>query len=295
MLFLKINDSDKRDFIVKEYLQTKRNIQQNFLSDRLDNIHTQREMAKFLKPVIDTQKDLKESFINEVKDLKENIQEIPTTLKAINFPQFPSIKAVEDAEDATEKPSLMKLDSIATEYLKKFTAKSNVVDKTFGLYDKDGKFYIGNTEVDIEGNNIIVGDKEYEGTPGLWELIVHKEPDSQIYSQQDFKDYAEIMLKTNAIKQNHDPNTLKVKSSKGNKWKEILKPIWENRRQYEGKGMTTVIPSDPNVLAERLELLLASKGAGNTGVRNELISVCDELLRQKVIDRESYKKLMMVI
>ena len=33
------------------------------------------------------------------------------------------------------------------------------------------QYYIGNEPIDIDGNNLIVGDKEYEGTPGLWELI----------------------------------------------------------------------------------------------------------------------------
>ena len=34
------------------------------------------------------------------------------------------------------------------------------------------------------------------------------------------------------------------------------------------------------------DILMASKAAGNTGVRNELVSVCDELLRQKLIDKQ---------
>ena len=32
-------------------------------------------------------------------------------------------------------------------------------DKTFGLRDKDGKFYIGNKEAKIKESNIIVGNK----------------------------------------------------------------------------------------------------------------------------------------
>ena len=53
-----------------------------------------------------------------------------------------------------------------------------------------------------------------------------------------------------------------------------------------------VIPSDPKALLERLDLLLASQKAGNTGVRNELVSICDELKRQVVLNSESYKKLI---
>ena len=52
-------------------------------------------------------------------------------------------------------------------------------DKTFGLRDKDGGFYIGNKEAKIKENTIIVGDKEYTRTPGLRELIVARSPDDK--------------------------------------------------------------------------------------------------------------------
>ena len=55
------------------------------------------------------------------------------------------------------------------------------------------------------------------------------------------------------------------------------------KKKYEGKGVI-VIPSDPNTLLERLDLLLASQKAGHTGVVNELVSICDKLKRQGVLD-----------
>ena len=60
----------------------------------------------------------------------------------------------------------------------------------FGLRDKDGKFYIGNKEAKIKKNNIIVGNKEYAGTPGLWELIVAITPDDKIFTNGDYDNYA---------------------------------------------------------------------------------------------------------
>ena len=65
--------------------------------------------------------------------------------------------------------------------MRKFASKSGS-DKTFGLRDKDGKFYIGNKEAKIKENNIIVGDSEYVSTPGLWELIVAATPDDNIFT-----------------------------------------------------------------------------------------------------------------
>ena len=38
---------------------------------------------------------------------------------------------------------------------------------------------------------------------------------------------------------------------------------------------------------------MASKTAGDTGVTNELVSVCDELLRQNLIDKQAYKITML--
>ena len=83
------------------------------------------------------------------------------------------------------------------------------------------------------------------------------------------------MLKTNTLHRDNNPDSNYPKSSKGQKWKRILKTIWDNREEYEGSGVV-VIPSDPNALLERLDLLLASQEAGHTGVGNELVSICDE-------------------
>ena len=81
---------------------------------------------------------------------------------AITFPSFPSITAYGD--DGKEEDVF--IGDIPEQYLRKFASKSGT-DKTFGLRDKDGKFYIGYKEAKIKGNNIIVDEKEYAGMPGL--------------------------------------------------------------------------------------------------------------------------------
>ena len=52
---------------------------------------------------------------------------------------------------------------IAEQYLRKFASVSGT-DKIFGLWDKDGKFYIGNKEAKIKENSVIVCNKEYAGS-----------------------------------------------------------------------------------------------------------------------------------
>ena len=96
-------------------------------------------------------------------------------------------------------------------------------DKTFGLRDKDGRFYIGNKEAKIKHNNIIVGNKQYTGTPGLWELIVARSPDDKIFTNGDYDNYAEIMHSTNALRRKNDESENKPKANRSWKWKHILK------------------------------------------------------------------------
>ena len=101
-------------------------------------------------------------------------------------------------EAAPEAPPTDFIGNIAAHYLRKYTTKE--ADKTFGIYDKDGEFYIGDTKVAINDDDIIVGDKEFPGTRGLWELLVMKKPDESVYTEEDHENYREIMTKTNAMK-----------------------------------------------------------------------------------------------
>ena len=57
------------------------------------------------------------------------------------------------------------------------------------------------------------------------------------------------------------------------------------RKRFNTFSFHHHLPCDPTALVERLDILMASKAAGNTGVKNELVSVCDELLRQNLIDK----------
>ena len=98
------------------------------------------------------------------------------------------------------------------------------------------------------------------------------------------------MHSTNALRRNNDESETKPKANKSWKWKYILNAMWDEKDLYTGNGitpsvLTIILPFDPITLAERLHILMASKAAGNTGVRNELVSVCDERLRQNLSDK----------
>ena len=100
MSFLKITDPKKRDFIVNEFLKTRQNIQQNFLSERVGDMSTQYELSKLFKPVTDMHKDLKEGLVSELKPIREEMKNLP---KAKTFPQFSPIKANDDDDGEVEE------------------------------------------------------------------------------------------------------------------------------------------------------------------------------------------------
>ena len=146
---------------------------------------------------MDMQKELKERLVNEIKPIREGIENLPY---AITFLQFWSITA--NSDDGEEEGDAI-IGDIAEQNLRKFDSESDA-DKTFGLQDKDSMFYIGNKETKIKENNINVGGKEYAGTPGLWELIVEITPDDKMFTNGDYDNYAEIMHSTNVLKRNND-------------------------------------------------------------------------------------------
>lgn len=284
MSFLKITDPAKRDFIVEEYMKSKKTIQHNSLSEKLGDIGLQRELRKLYKPITETQSGTS-------RDIATALQALPSSLKAIQLPRYPSIKAYED--DPVQDVRTLELGEIAAKYLQQYASNRKLTDTTFGINARDGEFYIGDERLTIQGDDITVGDKTYTGTPGLWELLTMAKPNKSIYDGNDLQNYAEILNETNAMSQPDNPG--KPKSSRSEKYKEVIKPIWNSKIAY-GKGVSTVvIPQDPNELVNMLSLRMASLKAGNTGVQNEMIGILDELLRQGVIDKDYYKKINNII
>ena len=227
MSFLKIKDQNKRDETVKEFFDLKNRIKDNFRKERIGEIETQSDLSKLFKPITETQKATAKEITEELKPIKEGIENLP---QAITFPAYPSIQVF---EEQIEGEDAQYIGDIAAEYLKKF-ATMDEADRTYGLYDKNKNFYIGNKVAIILDDNIIVGRDEYNGTPGLWELIVSKEP--RVFTNEDYENYGKLMVKSNALRVGNDPESRKPKSSKSYKWKIYLKTfgiIGENMKEVE--------------------------------------------------------------
>ena len=287
MSFLKISHPAKRDAMVKEYLELKKNIRDNLLSERTGELELQTDLSKFYRPITETQKATAREITEGLKPIREGIEKLPQTIG--------KARGEEEEEEEEYDEEDESIGKIAMHYLNKPNT-----DKIFGVRKINGHHYIGNKHVIIKNDNIFLPDGSgFIGTPGLWGLITSKDPvkDNLDWNRNDKQLYDILMTKTNALLKNYNPNNPYPRSSRIIKWKNILGPICNkepSKEGYQGKGVV-VIPSDPNALLERLDLLLASQDAGHTGVGNELVSICDELKRQGVLDTKTYKKINSII
>ena len=331
MSFIKIKDPRKREELIKDFIETRKRIKDNFIAQKVGEIEYQTGLTKLFKPVTETQKTTAkeitgaqkataEKITGELLPIKESIGELATKEDISKLPLqvfnqiFPSIEF--------KSSEVMELGTLAVYSLIEAFTKEGV-DKTFGLHAKNKKFHIGDKPVTIKNNDIIIEGKKYIGSPGLWELITSNNP--QKFTEEDYINYINLLVQTNTIYQGNDPKNTKPKSSGGSKWNNLIGPIWEEIKPKKEKkkkkkrqqdpdeedpqpstsgtdpltktpgGGLKILPSDPNALIDRFDLLFSSKKAGHTGVRNEIISILDELKRQGVIKTNEYKKLNSLI
>ena len=160
--------------------------------------------------------------------------------------------------------------------------KSNV-DNYFGLLVDDDEYVMGNIVVELSGNDIVVDDTRYKGTPGLWSLITFSVP--QNYTDVDMEEHKKLIKQTNAMTH---PHNLKSTSRPETtwKWRNIIKEMEET-----GNGIE-FLPSDIIRLQKELAYLLGEYRAGNTSAtRSQIVAIADNLLKRKHITKAEYRKI----
>ena len=322
MSFIKVKDPRKREELIRDFIETRKRIKDNFVAKKVGEIEYQTGLTKLFKPVTEAQKATAkeiteaqkaaaEKITQELLPIKESIEKLP---EAISSPTYPALEMTEE--------ELIKIGPIARKYIQSNLGRTTT---KAGIYSEDDNLKIGYRPVKIENDDIIIDDERFKGTPGLWELITSNNiPGKEKYNATDLRDYITIM---NITKATFDKNNKRI-GGKNNKMNNLIKPLVialekgggdklikeinkhfgfeeESEEEYEeyeeftlspikGTGLK-ILPSDPNALIDRFDLLFSSKKAGHTGVRNEIVSILDELKRQGVLKTNEYKKLNSII
>ena len=324
MSFIKVKDPRKREELIRDFIETRKRIKDNFIAKKVGEAEYQTGLTKLFKPVTETQKTTAkeiteaqkaaaEKITQELLPIKEGIEKLPGAISE----GFPALGMTEE--------ELIKIGPIARKYIQSNLGRATT---KAGLYSEDDNLKIGYRPIKIENDDIIIDDERFKGTVGLWKLITSKDiPDITEYKAEDLRDYITIMHITKAT---YDKNNKRVGGN--DKINKLIKPFVkaleedggeglidkieehfgfkeetneEEEEEYEvpasilltptkGTGLK-ILPSDPNALIDRFDLLFSSKKAGHTGVRNEIVSILDELKRQGVLKTNEYKKLNSLI
>ena len=360
MSFIKIKDPRKREELIKDFIETRKRIKDNFIARKVGEAEYQTGLTKLFKPVTETQKATTKEITEAQKATAKEITEAQKeTAERIEKGLLPIKEALENpiilnpievgdpipAINYTEEQKA-ELGSLAINTFTK-TFNKNATRSDIVPYDPlNGLYKISDKLVKVEKDNIYIEGVEgvIYGSPGLWYLLeTHDIPDREKYKPDDLRRYIKLMHFTKATydknnkrvagnkKMNNLIKPLVIATEKGgenglkqainnfleyNYFTDIIetskKPPEKGKGKGKGKGKhqedpqpstsdaipgggLKILPSDPNALIDRFDLLFSSKKAGHTGVKNEIVAILDELKRQKVININEYKKLNSLI
>ena len=286
MSFKKIDDYKKRDELMKDHIKLQNEVKEQLLSERLGKEYIINEREKIFKPITDKQEE-ENKILKEQKQLFENM-----------------IKGRSENPLYLKEQDESSLKNLPTKYL-----GNKDTDISYGIRKNEDKLKMGNKEIKLFYNDIIVDDEKFEGTEGLWELITEKNANlleknyiNGKYSLEDIENYKKLLNKTKALYKEdgriHGGKSKKLKFAKSiakvvnpdslPKVEKVSNSLPTAERtsgpllKVEGSGVKTVIiPCNPNDLIKRLDLLLSSKIAGNNGLENELNAVLKRLYNKK--------------
>ena len=335
MLFIKIKDPRKREELIKDFIETRKRIKDNFIARKVGEAEYQTGLTKLFKPVTETQKATAKEITDAQKEATERIEKglLPIkegieSLTALTIQAGDPIPAIEYTEkEKTE------LGALAVDGLQSTHGRTATLSDIIPVDAKKGLYRINKTPLTIKNNDLYISDviEPIKGSPGLWKLLTSRgipNLKEDNITRNDLNNYIIIMTLTKAT---YNKNNKRVGGN--DKMKKLIKPLvialekgreeYEkelNERNYKFKSETDeedededefnlfddpkpgtsgdglkILPSDPNALIDRFDLLFSSKKAGHTGVKNEIVAILDELKRQGVIKTNEYKKLNSII
>lgn len=271
-------------------------IRKKYLALKLGKAEEDESLNRLLKPVIDPIKELKSMNLSVKPTNCENVTSLLKTPVKHKEEEGEEDSTFEDIYEATSKIDtneyFEQYPSLAKYYITGLYNKSKNLDKTYGvrLDLETNKFYVGSMELHVGPKaEINIGNKMYHGKQGLYELLFMKDPKG--YDDQDLHDYKDILEASSAHRRNYDPLS-QFSGTRSSKYTKVIKPLFKSQPRsgegismvYNEKPIEYVYWDDVNELVDRLRLLNASKGAGNTDSHdNEILAIINELREAGVI------------
>ena len=271
MAFIDITDPEKREDIVKEYVQMRNEVKQRNENNKESNLLKEQVLRETARPLVEA--------------TEKSAQLITSALKP---------EPVQKNESKT--------------LFEQYDASRNK-DKYYSIYKDDyGSFVLGNAYIQIDAdNNIKIGDETYPYSKGLWNLLMLNDP--KIYTEDELVTYKKIVEETKLVDNPRNVG-FGSKRTKKYKFLTENEPASENegiaeagasrdslvqnvreriKSRKEEKGTGIILPGDINSLSNRFRLVCAERAAGNIAATTpEIVAILDEFLRRKHITKGEY-------
>lgn len=308
MSFLEIKDIKNKEKLIKDYLNTRQKIKSDYENKKISDYEMREETEKIFKPVTSTlnkNRDLvvinNENTSNLLKSIEGDQSKVLNEIKNLKQPKLIPISPLhqksilppplqpEKVNNEKTEPNQIKVSQLIASYLKDPSDKSQSGYSIKYHKEKD-KYFIGNKYISFNDNQMAIKDKKYNATSGLMELMIKSNPDKNKITEEDYKNYKQILIDTNAIYQGLEPTNRIIPPNRSIKYKIIMDLFPEKFNSKTGDGIE-FLPSDPTQLFEQLQLSSASYHAGNNGEYNRINSILDSLLKMNVITSRQYENL----
>ena len=181
MSFYDIQDKDERDRTIEEYLATMKRIKKRNMDERIAGLQQEDDMQEMFKPVLESNAEMVNEITQDLIPIKKELETLNETMLyrdrlnriAMASPRrLPEIPVTPLRPRSISEP--VRYGQTAAEYLKKALNEGN--DAVTGIRYEGHDMMIGDKKVELQNDNLKIGDEVYEGTTGFWALITEKKP-----------------------------------------------------------------------------------------------------------------------
>ena len=171
MAFINIKNPKERDRIVQDYIQIVNRIKERTEDEKAEGMRRKVEIGTVFTPAVEATKESTSKLTEEMK----------------------SNRALTENETGYWEKDYVKS---AIDYYMRL--KTTNRDEYYGIHKTKEGYVMGEKNIIIDKqSNIHIDDHTYKATPGLWELIMMRNP--QNYTPSDLLEYEDIVFNTQVI------------------------------------------------------------------------------------------------
>ena len=156
MSFLNINDLEERDAMIEDYLALIKRIKDRNLEERGNLMDRQCELEETFEPVLTSNEEIARDIIKDLEPITKGLHELNRNLEMKKPPRLAGMRKGES-----------KYGLLAVRFYRNYLNPNCQVYKTVYAMKMENP-WLETKLIDMVGDNIVIDDEVYIGTPGLW-------------------------------------------------------------------------------------------------------------------------------